>query len=293
VAAATAASPRLHTLQLHYIGPLADADLTAWVGVHALTVSRVNEPGFPWDGVRHLTTVRELELPLTPHGVNWAGAAFRGLGRLTRLYLECKVGYQPAVVHGPAGLFAPGSLPRSLRHAALCGLDSEWGDGDEPDGGAALLRPLAGVPDVLLSYCGGVGDGGLRVLAGATRLDVTGCDGVAGEHLEPLGGALEELVVAHCDNFTGAGLGCLAALRWLRVGACPACQLSALGAVAAGCPALERVDVTWYTTPEFDVAAAEAALLAAGGGGEWAFTHGDREWAATRRPSASGAGACS
>jgi hypothetical protein len=297
VAAATAASPRLHALDLHALGPLADADLAGWGGVHVLTVRTRDVRGFSWDGVRHLSAVRELTLPLLPQAVSWAGDALRGLVHLTRLCLQNNFASAdlPNVI-GPAGLFAPGSLPRSLRHVTLLGLQLEWPPGVQPDGGAALLRPLAGVPDVALVACDGVGDGGLCALAGTTRLVMEQCLGVAGERLEALGGALEELTVKFSDRFTGGGLGSLAALRRLTVEWCPAFQSGALGAIAAGCAALERVAVGWRDyAPSFDAAAAEAALLAAaaagggggGGGGvgsAWTFTRGDRTWAATRHP---------
>jgi hypothetical protein len=257
--------------------------------VQSLTVAAYDMPGFTLDGVRHLTAVRELELPLSPGGVAWAGDAFRGLAHLTRLRLENPLGgFTPAPVHGPAGLFAPGALPRSLRRVTLRGLALEWPPGAERDGGAALLRPLAGVRHVSLRSCDGVGDSGLCELAGATRwLELSWCHNVAGERLASLGGALEELVVSDCDGFTGAGLGSLAALRRLMVVGCPAFRAGALVDVAAGCAALERVTVTWdvFHTPAFDAAATEAALLAtAGGGGPWAFSRGGRAWAARRHP---------
>jgi hypothetical protein len=374
VAAATAASPRLRTLHLLYIGPLADADLAAWGGVHSLTVTTPRDGGgFTGDGVRHLTSVRELDLPLplqagvawvgdafgglahlanlpplplqagvawvgdafgglahlanlpplplqagvprvddafrwlahptsqsplpVQAGVAWAGDAFRGLAHLTSLSLDVM-----GAVRGPAGLWAPGSLPRSLRRVRLLGLRLGWPLGAAPDGGAALLRPLAGVADVSLTDVNGVDDRGLCELASATRLKLERCHDVAGERLAPLGAALQELAVEQCDRFTGRGLGSFGALRTLTVHRCSEFQPDALGAVAAGCPALERVDVAWevgsYTHrswrlgggmegPPFNPAAAEAALLGAasgGGGGEWAFTRSDGAWGAVRRP---------
>jgi hypothetical protein len=169
-----------------------------------------------------------------------------------------------------------------------------------PDGGAALLRPLAGVADVSLTNVDGVDDRGLCELASVTRLKLERCDGVAGERLAPLGRTLEELTVERCDRFTGRGLGSFGALRTLTVHYCSEFQPDALGAVASGCPALERVDVAWevggyrYRSlrlgggmegPPFEPAAAQAALLgAACGGGEWAFTRSDGAWAAVRRP---------
>jgi hypothetical protein len=297
VAAVTAASPRLRTLRLERIGPLADADLAGWGGVHDLTAITFPVAGFTWDGVRHFTAVRELDLPLSPHAdVNWAGDAFRGLVHLTRLLLASPVGYR-AAVRGPAGLFAPGGLPRSLRRVALHGLVLAWSPGVEPDGGAVLLRPLAGVPDVSLVHCNGVTDGGLCALAGVTmRLEVACCFDVAGERLEPLGHTVRELTVEFCDRFTGGGLGSLAALRRLSVAGCPEFRAGAFAAVAAGCAALARVDVAGNDASEFDAAAAEAALLvAAGGGGDpWTFTRSEYNWAAVRRlepaPAAGGAG---
>jgi hypothetical protein len=301
VAAATAASRRLRVVHLRFIGALTDADLAAWGGVHDLTVYVQSQylGGFTWDGVRHLTAARELELPLLPGGDNWAGDAFRGLAHLTHLGLTLRVGAETAAVHGPAGLLAPGSLPRSLQRVALDSLRLVWPPGAEPDGGAALLRPLAGMPDVWLDYCCGVGDGGLCALTGATRrLELYMCVDVAGEHLAPLGRTLQELTVSCCHGFTGGGLGSLAALRWLRVACCRAFQAGALVGVAGGCAALERVDVTWDRVgPQFEIAAAEAALLAAAGGGAWAFTRGSGTWGATGRwphaapaPAAGGAG---
>jgi hypothetical protein len=242
--------------------------------------------GPTWAGVRSLATVRELALPLplSSEGVAWAGDTFCGLPHLTRLSLSNSA-RGLAAVHGPAGLFAPGSLPRSLRHVALHRLALVWPPGVEPDAGAALLRPLAGVPDVSLSRCFGLGDGGLRTLAGATRLAVADCDEVAGEHLGPLGRALEELAVKACDAFTGGGLGSLVALRRLVVERCYAFRAGTLVDVAAGCAVLERVDATWTHNLTLDVAAAEAALLAAaGGGGSWAFSRKLQAWAAKRCP---------
>jgi hypothetical protein len=233
VAAVTAQLRRLRTLHLDAIGPLADADLAAWGGVQSLTVVLHDMGGFTWAGVRHLTAVRELTLPLLAHAVNWVGDALRGLAHLTRLSLERPFGSKDAPlplarVHGPDGLFAPGSLPRALRHVALEGLLLVWPRGVEPDGGAALLRPLAGVPDVSLSDCRGVGDGGLSALAGATQLTMTEWGDVAGEHLAPLGGSLQELTVSGCDGFTGGGLGRLTSLRWLRVVGCEAFPASSM-----------------------------------------------------------------
>jgi hypothetical protein len=256
--------------------------------VHDLTVTTDDLAGFTWAGVHHLASVRELALPLSSRGAVWAGDAFRGLAHLARLRLGNPAGAH-AAVHGHAGLFAPGSLPRSLRHVELTALWLEWLPGEAPDGGAALLRPLAGVPDVTLTYCGGVGDGGLCALAGATRLTMTGCRDVAGERLERLGGSLQELTVNLCEHFTGAGLGSLAALRRLTLGGCLAFQPGVLAGVAAGCPALERVDVRACNHFSSEAAAAEAALLgaaaAAAGGGDgvsWAFTRGEYLWTATR-----------
>jgi hypothetical protein len=288
VAAATAASPRLRTLRLDHIGPLADADLAGWGGVHALDAATDDVGGFTWDGVRHLTSVRELALPLLWGGVNWVGDAFRGLALLTRLRLKNPQGFLTrAPVHGLAGLVAPSSLPWSLRHVTLSGLALEWPPGVEPDGGAALLRPLAGVPDVSLTYCDGVYDDGLCELSGATRLAVTACRDVAGERLAPLGRTLQELVVKLCNSFTGGGLGHLSALRTLTVKFCREFRADALVDAAARCAALEHVDVAWDADAEFDAAAAEAALLAAAAGGAWAFTRGryawGYAWAATRR----------
>jgi hypothetical protein len=286
VAAVTARLPRLRTLRLSCAGPLTDADLAAWGGVQSLAVSTLDAPGFSWDGVRHLTAARELVLPLPPQTVAWAGDALRGLTHLARLSLASTVGVQAAVA-GHAGLVAPGSLPRSLRHVTLRGLALQWPPGVEPDGGATLLRPLAGVADVALVRCAGVGDAGLRVLVGASRLDVDSCDDAAGEHLEALGRALEVLTVSGCDAFTGGGLGSLSVLRRLTVGGCRAFRADALATVAASCRALERVDVWWHRgdTPAWDVATAEAALVAAAGGGSgaWAFTRENCAWAATRR----------
>jgi hypothetical protein len=305
VAAATARAPRLRTVRLDGIRTLADGDLAAWGGVHDLDVFTPGTRGFTWDGVRHLTAVRELALPLSPSLAVWAGDAFRGLAHLARLRLGNPAGGH-AAMRGHAGLFAPGGLPRSLRHVELTGLALEWLPGEAPDGGAALLRPLAGVPDVTLTYCDGVGDGGLCALAGGAtrRLEVAECGDVAGERLAPLGRTLQELSVWCCDRFTGGGLGSLAALRRLTVECCYALQPGALGSAAAGCAALERVDVVWdgYAVPTFDVAAAEAALLVAAGGGSWTFARkvdvrGNRRWEATRRwlpaapaPEAGGAG---
>jgi hypothetical protein len=298
VAAATAASPRLRTLNLFDVGPLADADLAAWGGVQSLSVCTRHVDGFTWDGVRHLATMRELTLPLSLGRINWAGGAFCGLTHLTRLHLENSLAHRAlANVNAPAGLFAPGSLPRSLRHVFLRGLALEWPPGVEPDGGVALLRPLAGVPEVALSKCDGVGDAGLCVLAGATRLTVSSCRDVAGEHLAPLGGALEELTVKFSGRFSGGGLGSLTALRRLSIHGCLAFRAGALVGIAAGCVALERVDVRWWVSPpQFDVAAAKAALRAATGRRTWKFTRGDGAWAATRRqrrasPALAGGGA--
>jgi hypothetical protein len=303
VAMIAASSPRLRTLRLHDVGP-PGADLAAWGGVHVLTVTTryVDLGGSPLAGARRLTSARELHLPLSrEYAVNWAGDAFRGLAHLTCLRLEGALGHGRAVVSGPAGQFAPGGLPRSLRHVTLSGLELEWLPGEAPDGGAALLRPLADVPGVALTDCGGVGDGGLCALAGATRLELRGCDDVAGERLAPLGRTLEELTVERCYGFTGGGLGSLAALRRLTVDACPWFRAGALVAAAVGCAALERADVALEDDsdlePEFDAAAAQKALLAAAGGGSWACTDNDGVWTATRQaalaamvPAADGAG---
>jgi hypothetical protein len=130
-----------------------------------------------------------------------------------------------------------------------------------------------------------VGDGGLCALAGATRLTLHECGGVAGEHLAPLGAALQELAVAGCVSFTGGGLASLAALRRLSVRWCPAFRAGSLADIAGSCPALERVDVAWCGAPAVD-AAAEAAPLAAAaaGGGAWTFFRTAWAWAATRPP---------
>jgi hypothetical protein len=285
VAAATAASPRLRTVHLSYIGPLADGDLAAWGGVHALTLATMGVAGFTFAGVRHLTAVRELALPLVSKDDNWVGDALLGLTHLTRLRLGTP-SYGLAAVSGHAGLIAPGGLPRSLQHMALHGLYFLWPLGIKPDGGAALLRPLAGVPGVSLSQCGSVTDGGLCALAGTTRLELYKCNNVTGERLEPLGLILEELTVELCYAFTGSGLGSLAALRRLTVVRCRMFGAGALVGVAAGCPVLERVAVKWggLSAPDFDVATAEAALAAAAGAGSWASTRSDGAWTAVRRP---------
>jgi hypothetical protein len=290
VGALTAPLPRLRTLHLNYIGALAAADLAAWGGVHDLALLSIDVGGFTWAGVRHLSAVRELSLPLLPFDVNnWAGDVFRGLTRLTSLSLQSMGG--PATASGPAGLFAPGSLPHALRHVRLHDLTLAWPPGVVPDGGAVLLRPLAGVPLVSLSSCNGVGDAGLAALVGATSLWMLDCHDVTGEHLEPLGGALQWLTVWRCKNFSGVGLGSLAALRQLRVVDCVALRADALTSIAA-CAALERIHVSWegrLGVPALNIAAAEAALRASASGGAWGFTSGPGYmhhyagyWAATR-----------
>jgi hypothetical protein len=334
VAAATAGAPRLAALHLVAArGRVADGHLAGWGGLRVLdlrtrlagggggggaeasggppSLSPAPAHAFTGAGLAALAAVRELTL-LLPADVAWVPRAFAPLRHLASLSLLSAASQHPegaSRLAGASRLFE--AAPPSLRSVHLGGVALAWapsgGDGDGGDGGAALLRPLAHVPSVLLTDVAGVGDGGLAALVagGKTqRLTLFACADVEGAALAPpppapgaSSNTLAELHVEGCARFTGAGLAALAALQTLDVADCPRfAPHAALAGLAAACPALARVRVSWGgepaaapPPPPVDAAdALETAFLAGAptGADGWAFTRdGDRRtWTAQRTP---------
>lgn len=304
VAAAVVAAPRLHTLSLTYAGELRDADLVAFGGIHTLTLGSTQGAGFTGRGLAALASARSLTvwLPLrnTVVGLGfgldddggWPGDAFSGLRHLTHLLVGVPDEYLRSVdfsmpVRGRVGLFA--GVPPSLRSVDLGAVSLAWRADEEPDGGAALLAPLAGVPRVSLRDVSGVDDRGLAALTGVQELVLSNCHNVTCEDLRPLAGSLQRLSMEYLFNesFTGAGLACLTELTHLELRHCSCLHASVLQALMAGRPTLRHVSVAYRESAHALDSIAQAVLgAAAAGGAGWAFTRtqtdGTRTWTATR-----------
>jgi hypothetical protein len=305
-ATAVAAAAGLRSLALRRAGGrLTDAHLGGWGGLLSLALETPLCASFTGAGLAALAQLRHLWLGLPRDVTGWPGDVFAALPRLESLSLI--LGFTPAgeqhkavLLRGSVGLFA--GVPRSLRKVLLSGLTLAWTRREVPDGGAALLAPLAGVADVHLDALQGVTDAGLAALVGATRLTLSDCNGVAGEALAPLAASLRELHVDFGSAFTGAGLGGLASLTRLHVQSAPRFTVAAFRSLAAGCPSLASVTVRQLNlgvllgllgdlvpATGVDLAAAQAVLEAAEGGGGggsgrgWTFHRTEMDWVATRQ----------
>jgi hypothetical protein len=219
ILAALAGSTRLRTLRLVHVGrdELRVADLpcvwrnslvTAELGA---TAGVVLAPG---DDLRaSLANVRELTLWLPRDARAWPAGAFRGLRRLEvlslgfpRKYLDSG-DYFCSTLRGTRAASLFDGVPASLRRVELRGFELEWAADEEPDGGAALLAPLAHVPDVEMYLVTGVGDEGICQLVGATRLVLDAVYEIeVGPALDTLRSVLRDLTVRHCYELRGDGL---------------------------------------------------------------------------------------
>jgi hypothetical protein len=274
VAAATAASaPNLRNLDLVTYGTVADSDLAGWRQLHALTLGLAHLcPNFTGAGLAVLTNLRYLRLLLLFQPViPWSRRVLAGLPCFVRLDL-LGTGAR-ATAHAPlaAGCGLLDGVRPSLQTVRLCALRLEWpAPGGVPDGGTALLAPLARVSRLELWRVFGVTDAGVACLTGARTLELIECPDLVGEALAPLAGSLTCVSVRHCGAFTGAGLGRLSRLTQLEVAGCAAFRLNRLPHDGSGqrelpafvsCPRLERVRVTSVTAAsKSDAAGYERAL---------------------------------
>jgi hypothetical protein len=277
IAAATARCPRLRDVCVTYTqSEMTAADVATWARAHTVTLDLdLVESEFTGRGFDGLTEVRTLTVQLPDPHVFWVGDAFSKLRHLASLTLTPSVPDLTTGLHGSAGLFT-GVAP-TLRRVDVDGVTLTWEGGEEPDGGAALLRPLAGVADVSLTNIIGLTDAGVAALAGAERL-----------------------ALIDCRDVTCGALGALRALTRLRVIECPRFCAAAFPSVAGGCRRLERVEVQpsgavggypfttvdWFGSRQ-ECRAARRALSAGlrdGDGARWHFSCAEPSVTCASRP---------